>query len=165
MVRICALGIKQYHFLQTSYSKKIWKLIIKCDNLFYKVRQKFIIITKRVNLLLHSATIFYAKCDNCYYKVRQLVLQSAMTFKRWDRTQRSTLQSHILFAIEAVRVEKGSTCNLSPLLFTLPIANNNPQVPSSIVCICDERRAHSNISNDLAVNWCSFHHLCYLESL
>ena len=154
------------------------------------MRQKFIIITKCANLLLHSATSFYAKCDNCYYKVRQLVLQSAMTFKRCDRTQRSTLQNHNVFAIEAVRVNKGYTCNLSPLLFTLPIPNtlktvygnlrktltryipltkkldldsnvsssvsvklgDNPQVPSSIVCICDERRTHSNISNDLTVN-------------
>ena len=36
-------------------------------------RQKFIIITKCVNLLIKSATTCYLKCDNCYYKVRQLV--------------------------------------------------------------------------------------------
>ena len=90
---------------------------------FYKVRQELIIVTKCVNLLIQSATIRYAKCGNCYYKVRQLVLQSAMTFKRCDKTQRLTLQNHNVFAIEGIRVEKGYTCNLSPLLFTLPIPN------------------------------------------
>ena len=90
---------------------------------FYKVRQELIIVTKCVNLLIPSATIRYAKCDNCYYKVRQLVLRSAMTFKRCDRTQRSTLQNHNVFAIEGIRVKKGYTCNLRPLLFTLPIPN------------------------------------------
>ena len=89
-----------------------------------RVGGKFIIITKCVNLLiLKNATICYAKCDNCYYKVRQLVLQSAMTFKRCDRTQGSTFQNHNVFAIEGIHVEKGYTCNMSPLLFTLPIAN------------------------------------------
>ena len=72
------------------------------------------------------------KCDNLLPKVRQLLLQSAtagipvqsaMIVKRCDRTQRSTLQNHNVFAIEAIRVKKGYTCNLSPLLFTLPIPN------------------------------------------
>ena len=54
-------------------------------------------------------------------KVRQLVLQSAITLKRCHRTQRSILQNHNVFAIEGIRVEKGDTCNLSQLLFTLSI--------------------------------------------
>ena len=49
------------------YSREFWKLITKCDSLyFYKVRE--LVITKR-------DSYFITKCDKCYYKVRQ-VLQS-----------------------------------------------------------------------------------------
>ena len=48
--------VKSYHLYLTFYSKEIWKLIPKCDN-----------------LLLHSVTTqFITKCTACYTKVRQL---------------------------------------------------------------------------------------------
>ena len=96
---LCLGGVvKSHNFYQTCYSKKIWNLTTKCDNLLlHSVTAEFItecdnlLLQSATAILLQSATSAITKCDRYYkvwefyYKVRY-VLQSATIITKCDRT-------------------------------------------------------------------------------